>query len=258
MKEMILVPVEALIPYQKNAKKHPESQIKKLAEIIQEFGFRQPILVDKDMVIVTGHGRLLAAKHLGLKKVPVTIADDLTPEQTRAYRIADNKIAETDWEQDLLEQEIREIEEGLLPLLGFEDEELEKILKETENNWDGYEGENKDLYTKKIKIPLYEPKGEKPKISDLVFRDKCDELIDSIMLSTISDEEKDFLIIAAGRHNVFNYQKIAEYYCHASKEFQELAEKSALVIIDFDKAIENGFVVLTKEIAEAFTDDQPA
>jgi|688.fasta_scaffold655620_2 ParB-like chromosome segregation protein Spo0J len=127
-----MVEIYRIKPYEKNAKKHPESQIKKLAEIIQEFGFRQSILVDQDMVIVSGHGRLLAAKLLGMKEVPVNIADDLTPQQIRAYRIADNKIAETDWDLELLETEIREIDNDLLDYLGFEDAEIERLLSEEE------------------------------------------------------------------------------------------------------------------------------
>jgi hypothetical protein len=135
MKDTAMVAIDSIKPYEKNAKKHPESQIKKLAEIIQEFGFKVPILVDSDFVIIAGHGRLLAAKHLGLAEVPVNIADDLTPQQIRAYRIADNKIAETDWDLELLETEIREIDNELLDYLGFEDAELEELLKDKENNW---------------------------------------------------------------------------------------------------------------------------
>lgn len=127
-----MIEIHRIKPYEKNAKKHPESQIKKLAEIIQNFGFRQPILVDQDMVIVSGHGRLLAAKELNHLYVPVNIADDLTPQQIRAYRIADNKIAETDWDLELLETEIREIDNELLDYLGFEDAEIERLLSEEE------------------------------------------------------------------------------------------------------------------------------
>lgn len=135
MKATQMIEIDRIKPYEKNAKKHPESQIKKLAEIIKEFGFRVPITVDSDMVIVAGHGRYESAKLLGMKEVPVNIADDLTPQQIRAYRIADNKIAETDWDLELLETEIRELDSELLDYLGFEEAELEEILREKENNW---------------------------------------------------------------------------------------------------------------------------
>ena len=82
------------------------------------------------------------------------------------------------------------------------------------------------------------------------------QLIKEIENSKISDEEKSFLKFAAYRHNVFNYQNIAEFYAHADIELKDLMEKSALVIIDYKKAIENGFVELTKDFAEAYTNEQ--
>ena len=81
-------PTEALAPYAKNAKKHPAKQIKQVAASIKEFGFNQPIVVDKDGVVIVGHGRLEAAKLLGLKEVPV-LQVDLTEQQAAAYRLAD-------------------------------------------------------------------------------------------------------------------------------------------------------------------------
>jgi len=85
-----LVAVDELIPYVRNPKAHPAKQINKIAKLIKEVGFKGAILVDKNMEIVAGHGRLLAAKKLGLKKVPVIVDKDLTPEQAKAFRIADN------------------------------------------------------------------------------------------------------------------------------------------------------------------------
>lgn len=108
------------------------------------------------------------------------------------------------------------------------------------------EGDTK--YSRAITIPQYEIKGEKPFIEELYNNKKVSELLKHIRESNVSDEEKKFLTIAAYRHYVFNYSKIAEYYPHASKEMQELMEESALVIIDINDAIMNGYVLASKKI----------
>jgi len=111
-------------------------------------------------------------------------------------------------------------------------------------------------YSSKITTPIYEPKQKvSPKLFELCDKRKTCKLIRQINQSNISDNEKEFLISAAQRHLVFNYDKIAEYYCHASKEMQELMESSALVIIDFHKAIEGGYIKLSKEIAQAYLNE---
>jgi hypothetical protein len=107
-------------------------------------------------------------------------------------------------------------------------------------------------YTTNIQTPIYEPKNAKPHILELVDRSKASRLIREIDASSLSNEEKMFLIDAARRHYVFNYEKIADYYAHASKEMQELMEKSALVIIDFEKAIELNYVKLCDEIRNQY------
>ena len=103
------VAIGLLKPYAKNAKKHPDEQVDKIARSIKEFGFKQPIVVDKKNVVIIGHGRLLAAKRLGLLEVPVVVADDLTPEQVNALRLADNKVAESPWDDALVFEELQDI-----------------------------------------------------------------------------------------------------------------------------------------------------
>lgn len=111
MKEMNIeyLSPKDLTPYPANAKKHPKEQVQHIANSIREFGFRQPIVVDADNVVVIGHGRLLAAKKLGLESVPVVRADDLTDEQIRALRLADNKTNESEWDFAELEAELAEL-----------------------------------------------------------------------------------------------------------------------------------------------------
>ena len=118
------------------------------------------------------------------------------------------------------------------------------------------EGDTK--YSRAITIPQYEIKGEKPLIPELYNNKKVVELLNHIKNSNVSEEEKKFLTIAAYRHYVFNYSKIAEYYASASKEMQELMEESALVIIDIDDAIKNGYVKYSNRIQQIIEDSKKA
>lgn len=108
------------------------------------------------------------------------------------------------------------------------------------------EGDKK--YSTKIEAPIYEPKNHKPHILELLDKTKTHRLLRDIDRSNLPIEEKSFLMDAARRHNVFNYEKIADYYAHATPEMQSLMEQSALVIIDFEMAIELGYVRLCDEI----------
>jgi ParB-like chromosome segregation protein Spo0J len=125
-------------PYDKNPRRNDKA-VEAVAKSIREFGFRQPIVVDAAGVIVVGHTRYKAALKLGLKTVPVHVAADLTPAQARAYRLADNRTAETaEWDVELLPIELGELrDDGFdLKLLGFTDKELAERLKEFDTELD--------------------------------------------------------------------------------------------------------------------------
>ena len=100
------LPISDLTPYQRNAKKHDETQIKNVMESIKQFGFAQPLVVDKDNVLIIGHCRLIASKRLKLKEVPVVRMDELTQEQVDKLRLLDNKLNESEWDFDLLAEDI--------------------------------------------------------------------------------------------------------------------------------------------------------
>jgi len=117
----------------------------------------------------------------------------------------------------------------------------------------GLEPEEKETYKKyttKVEAPQYLPKNKCPSIYDLVDTKKYSELCAEINSAPITEEQKEFLRYAATRHMVFRYDRIADYYAHQDKTMQELMEKSALVIIDFDDAIANGYVKLNKELID--------
>jgi len=113
-------------------------------------------------------------------------------------------------------------------------------------------------YTKKVTVPVYVPQYQKPSVYELFDHMKSMQIIKRINESSVSTEDKKFLIYAAQRHIVFNFAKIADYYAHSSAEMQDLMEQSALVIVDFDKAIENGFATLNNELSNAYLEEQNA
>lgn len=117
--KVILTPIDSIKPYSKNAKKHTDKQIRQVADSIKEFGFNQAIVVDKKNVVVVGHGRLEAAKLLGMDEVPV-LTLDLTEEQAKAYRLADNKLNESDWNMELVIEELKGLELSMIELTGFD------------------------------------------------------------------------------------------------------------------------------------------
>ncbi len=209
-----------------------DDKFKKLVQSVKDFPEMlniRPIVVNQDMIILGGNMRFKACKEAGLKEVPIIITD-LTEEQQKEFLIKDN-VSGGEWDWDILANE-------------WDAEEI--------TNWGldlplGYDGQE-EIYSTKIESPIYRPKAEKPKETELYSLGKYNELIDKINLSSLSEEKKLFLQLAATRHIEFDYSKIAEFYSHEEKETQDLMEDNALVIIDYDKAIELGFVKLFNDL----------
>ena len=160
--------IDTLVPYEHNAKAHSSSQIDLIATSIAEFGFTVPILVDRNGAVVSGHGRLQAAKRLSLDRVPVIDRSDLTPAQVKQLRIMDNKSAQSDWDMEMLALDLTSLEQdGDDPLLtGFSVEEIEDILQVSspgalddidgagdDLDEDGDPGESDGLETFKLRLP---------------------------------------------------------------------------------------------------------
>src|SRR5574344_412653 len=136
-------PLDRLLPYAANARTHDDAQIAQIAASIAEFGFNAPCLVDDRGVLIAGHGRLLGARKLGLTEVPVICLGHLSEAQARAYRIADNRIAENSkWDEAMLAAEVARLQEENvdLSLLGFGEDEIDDLL----NLEDGNEGNTDD------------------------------------------------------------------------------------------------------------------
>lgn len=130
--EVELRDTDSIIPYTNNPKEHPETQVQRIASSIKNYGWDQPIVVDGEGEIIKGHGRLQAAKLLGLEEVPVVERADLTDAEARAARIADNKTAESPWLDESLAAEVERLEDDPIDMdtLGFDDNELDSIIEE--------------------------------------------------------------------------------------------------------------------------------
>ena len=131
--EMQLVSIEKLVPYVNNARTHSPEQINKLRSSLREFGFINPVIIDRDFGVIAGHGRILAAKEEGIAEVPCVFADHLTEAQKKAYIIADNRMAmDAGWDEELLRVEIEALQAEAfdLSLTGFDDKELSELFKD--------------------------------------------------------------------------------------------------------------------------------
>lgn len=254
------VPVAALTAWDQNPKPHDAANLKEIARSIRRFDFGAPIVAWKSQQrVVAGHGRLEAARLLlaedpgrllatdapGPGLVPVRWVEFASEQEAAAYALVDNRLTEANPMDEGQVAAILASFEGPVELPGYDEEALSALLALNEP-----EAEQEPFYTDKIKLPLYEPKGAKPAITELYDNEKTRLLLEEIAASEAPDEIKGFLRLAAQRHTSFHFRNIAEYYCHASPEVQALFEKSALVLIDFDKALENGFIKVTDRLAE--------
>ena len=241
--------VDELIPYARNSRTHSDAQVAQIAASIKEFGFTNPVLIDETGSIIAGHGRVLASRKLNLVSVPCILLSHLTEAQKKAYIIADNKLAlNAGWDDEMLAVELTDLKDmGFnLDLTGFNTKELEDLFDEKDQI---------NSYSQKVDAPTYKPSNVKPNVKDLYNDEKAFNLIEKIKATKLPQAEKDFLMLTAGRHVVLNFQLIADYYAHSDKITQELMENSALVIVDFDNAIANGWVNLSKKLDEAYDSD---
>ena len=236
------------ITYDKrNYRKHSDKNKELINKSLKECGAGRSIVIDNEDNIIAGNGIYEQAQKLGIKtKVIETDGSELVVVKRTDLQTDDDKRKQLAV-MDNSTSDTSEFDLGLLQT----DFNLDLL-----DEW-GIDGEitaedveNDNPYTMKVEIPVYEPKTTCPDIDTLCNKTKCEELIAEIEQADISEDIKEFLKLGAYRHLRFSYKDIAEFYCHQDKNVQELMEKSALVIIDFQKAIENGYVKFCKEIYE--------
>lgn len=247
--ELRRVPARDLIANPENWRRHPESQRKALRGVLDEVGFAGALLARETpdgLVLIDGH---LRAETTPEQEIPVLVLD-VNEDEARKILLTHDPIAAMAETDDAMLR-------GLLESVESDNEAVNALLESliSREPLDGEDtsrgtSDGGPTYTSKIEAPIYEPKGKRPAVSELTNRDKTDALLAEIKAANLPREIAEFLTMAAERHTVFDFARIAEFYCHAEPGVQALMEKSALVIIDFDAAIENGFVRLTDRLSD--------
>lgn len=235
------IDISELVLMDKNPRKISKENFERLKKSLQnnkEFFEARPIICSNRTgknIIIAGNQRYRAAKELGMKKVPCVIMT-LSEEKEKEINIRDN-VELGEWDYDILANE-------------FNEEDLKDwgvnipILDDTQ-------------YTTKIETPIYEPIGIDINLKDCCNTEKAQSYIDEILKLNIKDKElKEFLINSATRLYEFNFKNIAEYYSNLKdKEIKDMFEKLALVIIDYNKAIENGYIECVRQLTNLFYEE---
>jgi hypothetical protein len=227
----------------RNYRQHDKKNLDLIGKSLTEFGAGRSIVTDNSGQIIGGNGTFQEAEKLGIKprivhtsgdELVVVVRDDIAPDDPRRAKLAvmDNSTS------DSSEFKLGELKMDFTPL----------ELSEMGINIPEDKEDQGNSYSSKIEGLYYQPTGEVCEIEDLCSQGKYHALLDGIEKAKISAKEKGFLKLAATRHIVFDYHKIAEFYAAASPEVQALMEQSALVVIDFEKAILNGFTMLAADI----------
>lgn len=268
--------IEDLHNFQGELKTMTVESRNKLRRSIIEEGFAMPVAFFENAgikYILDGHQRLdimqgLKKEGYEIPKIPcheIKAKDYNHAKKLLASFISQyGKITKTGFEDFFdgvdfdvkTEFEFPNLEDNFYDDINLSQDDVSSDLDFDDESSEGLTEDDGNFYSKKVEIPVYEAKGEKPEIAEIFDAEKYKRLCSSIDKSSISDNEKIFLKLAAGRHVVFKYDKIAEYYCHSDEEMQGLIEDSALVLIDFNKAIEQGYIRMVDEIQEQYAIDK--
>lgn len=242
----------------KNYRRHNARNLSLIEKSLTDCGAGRSIVADSSGVVIGGNGTLRMAKKRGIKQkivhtngdeLVVVVRDDIAPDDPRRKELAlaDNATSDSsDFDFEALSADFSAVElsDWDVSPADLDGGESDTPAMTTE------EIDQANIYSQKIDGLIYEPTGEDVPESELTDKGKYDELIAAIDAADIPDRVKDFLRVAATRHIVFNYARVADYYANAPAEVQALMEASGLVIIDYQSAIKHGFVKLAQKIDE--------
>ena len=261
MAKKAITKLSELTPDANNYNKGTEFGGGLIEKSLRKLGAGRSILLDKNGKVIAGNKTLENAVNAGFGDEDLIVVQttgkqivavqrmdlDLDSKMGKEMALADNATAKAniEWDTEALNADWSSDELNGWGVQAW-GEDVQEQEKEEDNN-----------YSKKVEAPIYEPKNEKPDFVSLLNQERTQELISEIQGSNISEAEKDFLTIAAQRHTVFNYERIADFYAHSTPDVQRLMENSALVIIDFQKAIELGYVQLSEEISKLYDEEYP-
>jgi hypothetical protein len=265
VKELRHVPASDLRPNPKNWRTHPTAQRDALRGILAEVGMADAVLArelpDGSLMLIDGH---LRAETIGDGSVPVLVLDVNEAEADKLLATIDPLAAMADSDAAKLDALLRNVDTGseaLQQMLAATAaqaglyESLPDSTKEGSERADDEASENP--YTDKVEVPPYAKIGDKPGLPKCYDETYCLKLCKAIDASDLPDNEKQFLRAAAHRHVVFNFQEIANYYAHSDADVQQFMEDSALVIVDLDTAIKNGWTALGVSLDSLFEKDEP-
>jgi len=215
--------------------------------------YRAIVVSEETGNIIAGNHTYLAAQELGETEVLAHLIPNLTPEDEVRILTGDNQLARLASTDDhLLVELLTELQEntdvGLLAT-GFDGDDLDALIADLSDD---------PYYTNIVQSPTYEPTEDAPPpVSDLFDPSKTVELETAIAAADLPDDIRTFLHAAAQRHTVLRFDRIAEYYAHAPADIQRLFEDSVLVIIDFDRAVEDGYVRMDSHLTDLFEEEHP-
>lgn len=237
--------VNQLLAHPNNARRHPARQRDALRASMNTLGIVSPVVVnERTGYVLDGHARieefLSRDEHAEIDVLYVDLSEQ---EEAQFLATFDYITYLAEFDKDILAGLLEEIDISAPGMDALVEDISINVLDEDK------EGEDPN-YSRKIDIPIYEPHNERPQIAELFDDTRTRQLLAEIDAATVTEEEKAFLRIAAQRHTVLNFAKIADLYAHGSVDLQRLMEDSALVIIDFDRAIELGYVKLTEKLTE--------
>lgn len=233
MIQVVEVPVGDLVPYSNNPRKN-ERAVPKVMESIRNFGFYNPIQIDREKTVINGHTRLMAAKRLGMETVPCIYVEDLTDDQVRAMRLVDNRTAEySQWDVERQQEELERI--LTVDMSEFDFSDLEEEM-------DGEEREK--AREPRVESPDYEPSESQWMPDDLASADRDMVSRARSLISGVQDEGiRRILELRVGYLYYWDYERIADYYAtQATGEEKAAMEALAMVFLDEAGQVENGFL----------------
>jgi len=229
--------------FEGNPRKMSRKQAEDLLDSLKKFNYVELVVVDQNNRVIAGNMRVQALKKMGKDNEEIEVrvpSRPITDKEAREYLLRSNKNV-GEWDYGLLAN----FDEEMLKNVGWSEREIEKIFDV------GF-----TIYSRKVKSPIYKPRGLKVGIYDLYDDSKCLKLLEKIEKLNVDKKIKKFLKFAAYRFVEFNFKNIAEYYSKLkNEELKEIFEDLALVVIDYDKAIEKGFADLVKDILKQIKEE---
>jgi hypothetical protein len=259
VKSLRMVPASDLRPNPKNWRTHPKAQQDALRGVLAEVGLADACLArelpDGSLMLIDGH---LRAETLGDGDVPVLVLDVNEAEADKILATLDPLAAMANSDAAKLDELLRNVDTGseaLQQMMAVTAAQagLYETLSEAAEAEDDGDGSPNNPYTDKVEVPPYATIGDKPQLSQCYDDEYCGDLLKAIDASDLPESDKHFLRAAAYRHVVFNFQEIANYYAHSGAHVQRLMEDSALVIVDLDAAIKNGWTRLSQSLDAAYS-----